>query len=75
MDRKAEVTDADTTTVDSPALPPPKVGDVFLCPRCSCRITVSNPSPLWPHQLRPFVCACGMRMQKLDETRQLRSSS
>lgn len=67
MDRKAEVTDADTTTVDAPAPPAIKGGDVFACPRCSCRIEVTKPSPLWPHQLRPFVCACGMRMEQIEK--------
>jgi ribonuclease HI len=62
MDRKGEVTDADETSVDAPAPVQAQAGDTFLCPRCGCRIEVKTASPVRPHQLRPFVCMCGMRM-------------
>ena len=65
MDRKGEVTDADEQSVDAPAAREPKPGDVYACPRCGCSITVAKPSPVRPHQLRPFVCMCGMKMEAM----------
>lgn len=62
MDRKAEVTEADPEPIDVPEAAPSKAGDEFICPRCGCRVEVKTPGPVRPHQLRPFVCLCGMRM-------------
>ena len=66
LDRKAEVTDADENSVDIPSLPESRAGDRHVCPRCGCVIEVRNPSPLRPHQLRPFVCQCGTKMDRPD---------
>ena len=69
MDRKAEVTEVDAKPVapiDVPAARQVKAGDVFACSRCGCTITVRSPSNLRPHQLRPFVCQCGNRMEYVD---------
>lgn len=63
MDRKADVTDAEETTVDVPAPVESRVGDVHTCPRCGCTIEIRQSTRLRPHQLRPFVCQCGMRME------------
>lgn len=76
MDRKAEVRDiadagkgsgsavsteaADALDAPSPVSPEP--GDRFACGRCGCVIQVATPSPIRPHQLKPFVCQCGNRM-------------
>lgn len=62
MDRKAEVTDADEASVDAPSPAAPKTGDHHVCPRCGCIIEIREPSRLYPHQLRPFICQCGARM-------------
>lgn len=62
MDRKQDVTDADESPVDIPAVTATKSGDRFTCPRCGCAIEVRQPSNIRPHQLRPFVCQCGMKM-------------
>ena len=65
MDRRKDVTDADVAdegTADEPAAVATKEGDEFVCPRCGCAIEVQAPSPIRPHQLRPFVCQCGMKM-------------
>ena len=62
MDRKGEVTDADESPVDGPAAVGPKVGDKFDCPRCGCAIELRSVSRIRPHQLKPFVCQCGSRM-------------
>jgi ribonuclease HI len=64
MDRKAEVTDADEAPIDQPAPAAPKSGDRFACPRCGCSIDIRTPSRLRPHQLRPFICQCGARMNQ-----------
>ena len=69
MDRKADVTDVDdaaggaTSALDAPSPVAPKVGDQMACPRCSCVIRVERPSSLRPHQLKPFACQCGTRME------------
>lgn len=62
MDRKAEVTDAEESPVDAPSPVATKAGDRFECPRCGCVIEVDKPSRLYPHQLKPFVCQCGAKM-------------
>jgi ribonuclease HI len=62
MDRKGEVTDANESPIDTPEAVETKAGDLFVCPRCGCRIEVREPSPIRPHQLRPFICQCGMKM-------------
>ena len=62
MDRKAEVTEVDESPLDQPASAVPRAGDQIACPRCGCVIEVRRPSSIHPHQLRPFVCQCGMKM-------------
>src|SRR5436190_6800406 len=62
MDRRGDVTDVDETSIDAPAPIATMPGDRFLCPRCGCVIQVITPSPIRPHQLRPFVCQCGNKM-------------
>jgi len=64
MDRRADVTDADEAPIDAPAPVAVKAGDRFACARCGCAIEVKKPSNLRPHQLRPFVCQCGNKMQE-----------
>jgi ribonuclease HI len=66
MDRKAEVTDADEAPIDQPSPSESKPGDRYACPRCRCSIEVRTPSRLRPHQLRPFICQCGARMNRSD---------
>ena len=68
MDRKADVTDVDDaggakSALDAPSPVAPKAGDQIACPRCSCVIRVERPSSLRPHQLKPFACQCGTRME------------
>lgn len=62
MDRKGEVTDADDSPLTTPEATAPEVGDAFACSKCGCSIELKQPSRLRPHQLRPFVCQCGSRM-------------
>ena len=68
MDRKRDVTDVDEpaapSVLDAPAPVATEKGDRFTCPRCGCEIEVRTPSPIRPHQLRPFACQCGNRMNK-----------
>ncbi len=64
MDRKKDVTDVNESPLDVPAAVATKTGDEFACPRCGCIIEVRNPSNIRPHQLRPFVCQCGMKMNQ-----------
>ena len=70
MDRKRDVTDVDeppaASALDAPAPVATQKGDRFACPRCGCEIDVRTPSPIRPHQLRPFACQCGNRMNKRD---------
>ena len=68
MDRKGEVTEADGAAegmVDAPTPVAPEKGDKHVCPRCRCSITIDSPTTVRPHQLRPFTCQCGMKMQRL----------
>ncbi len=64
MDRKADVDhDGDETLLPAPpAVDPPKAGDHFECPKCRCVVEVVKPSGVRPHQLKPFVCQCGTKM-------------
>lgn len=62
MDRRADVTEADESPVDAPAPVSTQHGDRFSCPRCGCEVEICKPSGIRPHQLRPFVCQCGMKM-------------
>jgi len=72
MDRKADVTDvngaaaAEPSPLDLPSPVAPEKGDRFACARCGCAVSVDKPSSVRPHQLKPFVCQCGNRMQPLD---------
>ena len=72
MDRKADVTEvngggsASPSPLDEPSPVSPKKGDRVACARCGCSVTIDKPSSLRPHQLKPFTCQCGNRMQPLD---------
>ena len=69
MDRRADVTDVDESpeaaALDAPTPLAPKAGDRFVCGRCGCSVELRQPSSIRPHQLKPFVCQCGMKMQPL----------
>lgn len=69
MDRKGEVTDADESPIDVPAAHEPKVGEEHVCPRCGCVVQIKHPSSIRPHQLRPFACQCGMRMDRKTDAK------
>ena len=62
MDRRKDVTDADESPIDEPSPRTTEKGDQFLCPKCGCAIEVQVPSKIRPHQLKPFVCQCGTKM-------------
>jgi ribonuclease HI len=66
MDGRREVTEVlgsgEQLPLDASAPASPKPGDRFACPQCGCTIEISRPSSLRPHQLKPFVCQCGMKM-------------
>src|SRR4051794_16110301 len=62
MDRKQDVTDGEESPIDAPAAVATNAGDRFACARCGCVIEVEKPSSIRPHQLRPFVCQCGTKM-------------
>ena len=64
MDRKRDVTDADAveSPIDEPSPVATKAGDAFACPKCGGAIKVVKPSPIRPHQLKPYVCQCGTKM-------------
>lgn len=62
IDRRAEVVDADESSVDRPAPAATTAGQKFVCARCGCQIQVLKPSSIRPHQLRDFVCQCGAKM-------------
>src|SRR5207245_1260904 len=55
MDQKRDVTDVDESPDDAPAPAATNIGDKVICPRCGCVIQVIKPSPIRPHQLRPFM--------------------
>jgi ribonuclease HI len=67
MDRRGDVTEVAGATVkgsvDEPAAKETKAGDRFACGRCGCVIDVEKPSGIRPHQLKPFVCQCGAKME------------
>jgi len=62
MDRKADVTDAEDSPLTTPEAIAPETGDTFTCRRCGCSIELKQPSRLRPHQLKPFTCQCGSKM-------------
>jgi ribonuclease HI len=64
MDRKADVTDVDEGPLDAPTPDVLRAGDRVACPRCGCVIEVVKPSGIRPHQLRPFVCQCGLKLER-----------
>jgi ribonuclease HI len=66
MDRKGEVTDADDSPLTTPEAIAPEPGDAFACSKCGCSIELKQPSRLRPHQLRPFTCQCGSKMDGSD---------
>lgn len=68
MDRKADVTEVtDSQSLDDPAPESSQPGDEFICPRCGCEIRLVKPTSIRPHQLRPFMCQCGVKMNKRAE--------
>jgi ribonuclease HI len=82
MDRRADVTDvngeaaagatgvggsATPSPLDAPSPVAPKEGDRFACPRCGCVIRIDKPTGVRPHQLKPFSCQCGFKMQQVDK--------
>jgi ribonuclease HI len=64
MDRRQNVTDVDESPIDTPAPSATSVGDTFACPKCGSVIKVVKPSSIRPHQLKPYVCQCGTKMDK-----------
>jgi len=64
MDRRRDVTEVNggESPLDAPAAVETKAGDGFACPKCGCSIEVLTPSRVRPHQLKPFVCQCGTKM-------------
>lgn len=66
MDRKADVTEVESSPMSIPEPMAPEVGDSFACVRCGCAIELKQPSRLRPHQLRPFVCQCGSKMDQRE---------
>jgi ribonuclease HI len=84
MDRRADVTEvndsdgrgrggstgaADASALDAPASVAPVIGDRFACARCGCVVRLEKPSSIRPHQLKPFGCQCGAKMQPVDHPR------
>lgn len=65
MDRRKDVTDADESPIDAPSPRATEKGDEFVCPKCGCAIVVQVPSKIRPHQLKPFVCQCGTKMNPM----------
>ena len=66
MDRRDDVMDVDESPIDRPSAAATEAGDAFVCPKCGCVIEVKTPSPIRPHQLKPFVCQCGTKMNGED---------
>jgi ribonuclease HI len=62
MDCKGEVTDAEDSPLTTPEPVAPEAGDVFNCVRCGCSVELKQVSRLRPHQLKPFTCQCGSKM-------------
>ena len=79
MDRRADVTevvgsngdrgvgDSGPSPLDTPAPTGPEPGDRFACVRCGCVVRLEKPSSIRPHQLKPFCCQCGAKMQPVEE--------
>ncbi|HZZ41870.1 MAG TPA: ribonuclease HI family protein [Tepidisphaeraceae bacterium] len=69
MDRRKDVADVageeDVAPIDEPAMKEPAKGDQHICPKCSCVIVIERPTRVRPHQLKPFVCQCGTKMEGL----------
>lgn len=72
MDRRTDVTEVpggrgagatkSTLPLDEPSAVAPKAGDQFECPRCGCEMELRAASRIRPHQLKPFACQCGAKM-------------
>lgn len=64
MDRRADVLEVDEESgaLDEPAPIAPRAGDRWSCRRCGCVIRIERPTGIRPHQSKPFVCQCGMKM-------------
>ena len=54
---------AGASALDEPSPVSPDPGDRFACARCGCVVEVVKPSSIRPHQLKPFVCQCGAKLQ------------
>ncbi len=67
MDCKRDVTEADESPIDTPEAVETRKGDRFACARCGSVIEVEKPSNIRPHQLKPYACQCGNKMNKVDE--------
>jgi ribonuclease HI len=70
MDRRKDVTDAgaaEESPLDEPSPVATQRGDRFACPKCRCVIEVEQPSSVRPHQLKPFACQCGTKMNPTGE--------
>src|SRR5580658_8892609 len=68
MDKRADVTevlDSPAQELDEPAAEAPKIGEQIACRRCGCSVVLRTPSSLRPHQLKPFVCQCGSKMDPI----------
>src|SRR5688500_11189313 len=68
MDRRGDVTDVNGAGVSPLGAPSPvatKAGDRFACPKCRAVIEVKTPPSVRPHQLKPFVCQCGTKMNEM----------
>jgi ribonuclease HI len=68
LDRKCDVTEVNSepnSPLDEPSAKPTRAGDRFVCRRCGCAIEVKKPSSIRPHQLKPFACQCGNKMEGL----------
>jgi ribonuclease HI len=55
----------EASALDAPSPVSTKAGDRFACGRCGCLLRVEAPSSLRPHQLKPFACQCGSRMERV----------
>ena len=70
MDRKAEVTDVGDggagAQLDAPSAVAPKKGDRHACGRCGMVVAIEQPTSVRPHQLKPFVCQCGSKMERVE---------
>ena len=45
----------------------PAAGARFACGRCGCVVRLEKPSGIRPHQIKPFVCQCGAKLQEVTE--------